>query len=340
MDARTTLVAPNRPRHSGDAGNGRGALQEHSRAARLERRLYAPPRCAQDDLRGADPRAALFGGIGRPGRAGDRRSPGRVARQARRAGYLTPQHLQTSPKLGGRCLLIGACLLDPWTDILSVTHPEWAVEVVTFNNVDGLPPRSAQDMGRIDFQILQIPMRFVLPDHVYFGMLAGSQREEMVWDDCVERVRLAFHALTEYARTFSTPAFMLSLLTPQRHSLGRFGDTGSRAEPVGLVRALNDEIARLCSAAGSVFFYDFEQTISLYGKKYFQDDIASHSNHGGLLGSIDIFPQMDRLHPLGDAVALYGPRHTPHRRRGIRRHRRRLPSLAANRRCEAGGVRS
>ena len=185
------------------------------------------------------------------------------------------------------------------------------VERVLFNNVAILPDRTADEMADVDFQVLQPSLRFVLPDHVYFKFVSGEASSESILPEALSNLAFLFATLTTYTRVFSTPAFMLSFLTPQRHPRGRFGEVYSTESTTSLIETLNAELERLCRATRGVFFYDLDETVSLYGKKYFQDDSISHYNHGGLLGTIGAQSDLDRILPVGDVVDLYRPRHGP-----------------------------
>jgi len=62
----------------------------------------------------------------------------------------------------------------PWADHVAAYNQTQGltteVETVTFNNASRLPALDASAASEYDFQVVQIPMRSVVPENLYFGL--------------------------------------------------------------------------------------------------------------------------------------------------------------------------
>ena len=232
---------------------------------------------------------------------------------ARRAGALDdgrfriPRDLARTETAPARVLLVGSCLLEVWQPILAGAHPATEFDFVTVNNASTLPPL---DPARpIDLQILQIPLRAVVPEAAYFQIPATDEAaHEALFVDAVAALERNFDAVTLHARTNGVTSFLLDFAVPQQNHLGRLMPRWSLANPVHFVERLNRELHRLAAAVPALTILPFDEIVAGFGRKYYQDDSITHWNHGSYVGiGFTLTGDRDRLEPIGDRDRLYAP---------------------------------
>jgi hypothetical protein len=61
-----------------------------------------------------------------------------------------------------------------WPDFIKTATPGCPCDYLVFNNVSQLPPNPPQPADAYDFQLVQIPLRSVLPDGTFFQLSYGN----------------------------------------------------------------------------------------------------------------------------------------------------------------------
>jgi hypothetical protein len=119
--------------------------------------------------------------------------------------YRIPSNLSSNLDIKN-VLFIGSCLMGGWPAILKDYCSSTKFDQIDFNNCSKLPPIDAESAARIDFQILQIPLRAVMPEGMYFNLKYSDDAGfTAFFDAVVENVNQNFHAITEYNERFNVP---------------------------------------------------------------------------------------------------------------------------------------
>lgn len=234
--------------------------------------------------------------------------------QIRDLTYRVPGDLERRPDHPKKVLLIGSCLMDQWVHHISnynqMRGAETIVERINVNNASALPELDAAGASEYDFQIVQIPIRAVLPDAYYFGLRHTDDRAyQELFDHACQLIELNLQRSLEYNRKFGMTSFVLNFMTPQQNPAGRLLERYSLSNMVFFIEELNRHLWNVCAGYGAVYVIDLEEILSNYGKRYFQDDSTINLNHGSVLTQLELVADDERrLEPLGDVSALYAPK--------------------------------
>lgn len=219
--------------------------------------------------------------------------------------FRLPDDLCVVPFVPQRVLLVGSCLLEWWYQILKRNHSTTEFELIIFNNASRPPPM--REGASYDFQLVQIPLRSVVREADYSQIsYHDHEKYEQCFARAVNNLSLNLEAALRYNVTNKLQTFILNFSLPQQNHMGRGTDRYSLANPVHFVERLNQELYRLAKPMSDVHVIDFDQIVSSFGRKYFQDDSITHWNHGSYIGSGFVAPADDeRLEPIGDRRAIY-----------------------------------
>ena len=84
--------------------------------------------------------------------------------------YRRPQDLAVTPTPLRRVIVVGSCLVAGWPGVLRDGDPGCPVDFFLFNNLPELPPSPPRPVSDYDFQLVQIPLRSLMPDATYFRL--------------------------------------------------------------------------------------------------------------------------------------------------------------------------
>ena len=222
--------------------------------------------------------------------------------------FRIPGHLRHTPILPRRVLLIGSCALDPFYDQIVSREPATEFTRIVFNNGSVLPPVTDEEARRTDFQLVQLPIRAVMPEHMYLNDGISEESAKCWFDLSKKLLRMNLDAATAYARDHGVQTFLMNFLTPQQNPLGRLQNPYSYRNSVFYVSELNRALWDMIAEHRNMFLIDTEQISACLGKRYIQDDSVVHLNHGSTLNDISMTGDDARIEPVGDVRGLYGER--------------------------------
>ena len=222
--------------------------------------------------------------------------------------FRVPDHLRHSATRPRQVLLIGSCALDPFHDQIVSREPGTSFTRIVFNNGSVLPPITAEEASDIDFQLVQLPIRAVMPEHMYLNDGISEESAKCWFDLSKQLLMMNLDAAIAYARDHGVQTFVMNFLTPQQNPLGRLQDPYSYRNPVFYVSELNRVLWDAIGRHRDMFLIDAEQISACLGKRYIQDDSVVHLNHGSTLNDIAMTGDAARIEPLGDVRGIYGER--------------------------------
>ena len=197
--------------------------------------------------------------------------------------------------------------MDDWPRTITLENPEVMIERVTINNASKLAPLEG-DPSAYSFQIVQIPLRSVLSEGMFFSLsLADEDGYRRVFAEACTQIDRNIDALLTHNRDHGLCTFLLNFMTPQQNPMGRLQSRYSLSNLVFFVEELNRHLDERVRAKTNVYLIDIDQIAGNFGKKYIQDDSVSHSNHGSLLHGIALPGDENRLEPIGEVKDLYRP---------------------------------
>lgn len=229
------------------------------------------------------------------------------------ARYRVPANLSRPSAARMKVLLIGSCLTAGWPEILHESADGWGmgltVDYMPFNNAATLPPMSAAAAAALDFAIVQIPIRSVLPEGSFFGLRADDQAgQEAAFRQACERLRLNLDQALAYNRAHGLRCYVMNFLVPQQNLTGRMMPRYARGNLVHMVEELNRHLWTLCEARPGVQFVDMDAISATMGRRYVQDDSTLQTNHGGPLAPIEMWHDVNRIESVGEIDVIYSRR--------------------------------
>lgn len=209
--------------------------------------------------------------------------------------YVAPQQLAVTPLLPTRVLLLGSCLLESWAAVIQNTG-YCSVDFINFNNLMKLPPRPPHGPEAYDFQILQIPLRTVLPETEYLPLSYQDEGAyEALFARASERVTRFLEAMARWNIEHGLLSFVSNFLVPQQNPMGRLLPRYDLRNPVYFIERLNLHLARALEKYSNMHLLDIEQMSALFGKKYYQDDALALLVHHSGLSNFDVEYDANRI---------------------------------------------
>lgn len=209
--------------------------------------------------------------------------------------YRVPADLRRTIVQPRRIIMLGSCLSEAFVSV--VEKSGCAADFMLMLHQPNLPPRPPLPLSEYDFQIVQIPLRgSVLPDMAYrrlsYDDVAGHERLFKESRDGLER---HLEASLQWNRDHGIVSFVWAFLTPQQNPMGRLLPRYDHRNMVYFVEELNRAMAEIIAPWRNCFFFDLNSCVSTFGRRFFQDDVASLINHNGMLGDADFKKDTDRL---------------------------------------------
>jgi FkbH-like protein len=212
--------------------------------------------------------------------------------------YRVPRDLAASPTALRRVLIVGSCFAAPFPALIASATPGCPADHVLFNNLGELPEDPPRSVGDYDFQLVQIPLRSVLPDHLYFRTQADPAGWATVFAEARARLAPFLDAAMRWNAAHGLLTFVANFLVPQQNAHGRLLPRYDLANPVHLVERLNQSLHEEVSRHANAHVLDIDEIAAGFGRKYIQDDSLLPLNHAALLGDADVALDAARIAPV------------------------------------------
>ncbi|TPG53501.1 HAD-IIIC family phosphatase [Roseomonas nepalensis] len=224
------------------------------------------------------------------------------------ARFRLPDHLRVTRPGPPRFLLIGSCLMDRWPAFIAAGMPGVSIERIVFNNASPLPPLGAAEARGYDFQILQLPLRSILPEAALMSMRAGDVAGyEALFERACHLLRVNLEALAAYNRQHGIPSYLLGFHTPLQNPLGRAQKRYCLSNAVYFIEQLNRRLHEEAARYANMTVIDTDAIAATFGKRYFGDDFLAHLSHGSVITGLAMPGDEARLEPVGKVEDLYAP---------------------------------
>jgi hypothetical protein len=190
--------------------------------------------------------------------------------------------------------------------VLETMIPGCKCDFCLFNQVQQLPRVPPAEPAEYDFQLVNIPLRSVLPDSTFFH-LSNSQPDSYhaLFEDSCERLRQFLAAAMQWNTEHGLLTFVTNFILPQQNPLGRLLPRYDLRNLVYFVERLNEVLAKEIGVFRNTFLFDLDQIIASYGRKYSPDDVICVSSHSGMLSDYDFEFDQDRLELAVRASTVY-----------------------------------
>jgi len=227
------------------------------------------------------------------------------------AEYRCPIDLSQSETRLKRVMVIGSCLTAAWPKVLESRHPGCVADHFLVNNSTVLPDAPPHPAEEYDFHLVQIHLRKIMRENEYFRL---SEAEPAVaarlFETARERLSDWLAELMRWNQAHGILTFVCNFLVPQQNPAGRLLPRYDLRNFVHFIEKLNEALAAEVGRYSNAYFFDLDQIVSTYGRRYFQDDMVWTIAHGAALSDGDWEEDSGRLE-LVEKVSSYYPLATP-----------------------------
>ena len=182
--------------------------------------------------------------------------------------------------------------------MIEAAVPGCPADHILFNNLSELPETPPRPVADYDFQFVQVPIRSVLPDHLYIRAPADAAAWQSAFDEARARLAQFLAAALRWNAEHGLLTFVANFVLPQQNAYGRLLPRYDLRNPVHLIerlnQALHEEVARYANA----HVLDLDEIAATFGRKYIQDDSLLPFNHGALLTDADVPLDQARIAPV------------------------------------------
>lgn len=222
------------------------------------------------------------------------------------ASYRCPGDLGITPSPIRRVLLTGQCLMAGWPGVIQEAKGGCPCDFVLSNNAMDLPEHPPRPFDEYDLQIVQVPLRSIVPEGAYFRL---SYADRAAYETLFADAKAALHQLLASAMRWnvaaSIPTFVVNFTVPQQNPMGRMLPRYDLRNFAHFVEKLNEALAAELASYANAYLFDFDQIVATFGRRYFQDDVLWQENHNGALTDSDFENDHDRIEPAGKASNYY-----------------------------------
>ena len=210
--------------------------------------------------------------------------------------YRCPQDLAVTPLTLRRVLVVGSCLLMEWPDFIKTATPGCPCDYLVFNNTAQIPPSPPNPADAYDFQVVQIPLRSVLPDGPFFRMsYSDVDGYEKLFEIAKGRLSQFLQAAMRWNLEYGILTFVFNFQLPQQNPMGRLLPRYDLRNFVYFIEELNKHLDTETRKFNNAYIFDHDQVMATYGRKYFQDDSIWQSNHNSAIIDLDFRYDQERV---------------------------------------------
>ena len=134
--------------------------------------------------------------------------------------YRVPQDLKVSAEGVSNIIIVGSCLAEIW---VSAIREFASVEIELYTSGTILPEAPKCGFDLYDFQLVQLPLRSLIPDLSFFKLKQDDpvgHRE--LYAHSVNTLRANLDRSMRWNKQYGLLTFVTSLITPQQNLVGRF----------------------------------------------------------------------------------------------------------------------
>jgi FkbH-like protein len=190
--------------------------------------------------------------------------------------------------------------------VLENRYPDCVADHLLINHAAMLPERLPAEPQHYDFHVIQIPLRLVMRETMYFGL---SQSDPAAFERLFEAVRAQLSEtlaeLMRWNQQHGILTFVCNFLVPQQNPLGRLLPRYDLRNFVHFIEKLNEALDEELQQYQNAYLFDLDQIVGTYGRRHFQDDAVWTIAHGAALSDADWEEDRGRLEPLEKMSSYY-----------------------------------
>ena len=225
------------------------------------------------------------------------------------AAYRCPTELAVAPPAVQRVIVVGSCMMEGVPRAIEAVDPGCQCGYFLTNHAGQLPAAPPHPIADYDFQIVQVPIRSVLPDSSYFRLsYADLAAYQALFDSACQNLRQLLAGAMRWNSEHGLLSFVYNFLLPQQNPMGRLLPRYDLRNPVYFIEKLNEVLTAEVAHYANAYVLDADGISSTLGRRFFQDDMVLQVNHGaGLVDQSAL--DTDRLETVLP-IQTYYPLHT------------------------------
>ena len=186
-------------------------------------------------------------------------------------------------------------------------EPTCEVDHILFNNIGNLPEEPPRPIVEYDFQIVQIPLRSVLPERSYFCLSHEDiNAHKQLFHESIGRLTLILNEMMRWNAERNILSFVTNFMIPQQNPMGKLLPRYDFRNFVYFIEKLNESLSNAVTGNfRNAHIVDVDQICSTYGRKYLQDDAIQSQNHGAGLHNDGDTLDSNRIEPPGPIAEYY-----------------------------------
>jgi FkbH-like protein len=220
--------------------------------------------------------------------------------------YAAPTTLALTASPIQRVLVVGSCLASGLPIAFENTFVGCEADFVLVNNLSPLPDSLPAEVAEYDFQILQIPLRSVMPEAGYlllnFHDISGYKT---FFEACCAKIDASLAEYLKWNVSSGLLAFVTNFFVPQQNAMGRLLERRDLRNPVWFVERLNEYLDEAVSKHKSAYVVNLNAIAAGIGTRYVQDDALWVIAHGAALADTDFELDRARLEVPAPASVYY-----------------------------------
>jgi FkbH-like protein len=200
--------------------------------------------------------------------------------------YLAPDDLELTDVGPSNVLLVGACFVFGWPDMLAEIGIDVRIDRVLFAHCFRLPEAPPAPIETYDCQIVQVPLPSILPD---LDHLRIDYDDPAAYEALLDRAVQLLEMFLDEALVWSdrVPTFVLNYLTPQQNLLGRMLPRYDLRNPIHLVERINMELDAVIRGRRGMRVLDVDRLAGVCGRRFIQEDMLWPQFHGQMMEGQD-----------------------------------------------------
>ncbi len=217
--------------------------------------------------------------------------------------YLTPTDLLVTPVALRRVMIIGSCLTQVLLHRKTVACP---CDFVLTNNLGRLPKEPPHPAGDYDFQLVQVPLRFIVQDGILWhtSFLDTADYEEE-FQNAVGRLQHTLEMSCRWTEKYKLLTFVSNFFVPQQNPIGRLMPRYDLRNPVYFIEQLNRAMAEMIAKYENAYLLDVDAISAAFGRKFVQDDGVCLMTHGSILDDFKYKKDRERIEPIKPMTKHY-----------------------------------
>ncbi|WP_147728540.1 HAD-IIIC family phosphatase [Methylobacterium sp. WL116] len=213
------------------------------------------------------------------------------------AAYRVPDALTVTDAGPRTILVIGSCLVQNLIAEFARIKPVQG-DFVLANFASQLPDTPPRGLTTYDLQIVQLPLRTILPDSRFARQqYHRPDHYAALLEDAELRLATMLDAAMAWNKASGLTTFVINFLRPQQNPLGRLLPRNDLQNFGVFIDRLNQRLAELVAGYTDSHILDVDEISATVGRIHLQDDHLWMINHNATVSDFDHEYDQARLHP-------------------------------------------